>query len=57
MFDKDGDAILCDECGEQVGPDAVEVYDDDGVGSVWVCAGCFFAQIDDRQESANDIPF
>ena len=56
MVDEDGDAILCDECGEQVGPDAIEVYDGDGE-SVWVCAGCYVGQRDDREKENNEIPF
>ena len=57
MIDEDGDAILCDKCGEQVGPDAIAVYDDDGDGSVWFCVDCYVGPIDDRQEENNDIPF
>ena len=56
MSDEDGVAILCDECGEQVGDDAIEVYDGDGA-TVWVCAGCFFAQHDACEEVNNEIPF
>ena len=47
MFDDDGDAILCDECGEPVGHDAIEVYDDDGA-SVWFCAECYANEVDDN---------
>ena len=57
MYDEDGDAILCDECGEQVGNDAVEVYDEDGA-SVWFCAACYVNEVDEADEGGNnDIPF
>ena len=56
MFDEDGDEVLCDECGEQVGPDAIEVYDEDGA-SVWFCVDCYVGERDDAPEVNNDIPF